>query len=83
MGRTNRLATIIIIIFLLFSNFKYSYGDNNFNVDRNIYLIVINKLTLSDIDKMPNLKGIMEEGSFGLMNVRGTSGYRGQKALLP
>lgn len=49
----------------------------NTGIDNKVYVLVVNKLTLMDIDKMPNLQNLTHEGSFGLMNVRGLNGYRG------
>lgn len=47
-----------------------------------VYLIVINKLTLSDLKSMENLRTIISEGSIGLMNTRGASGYTGVESFL-
>ncbi|CCQ97588.1 conserved membrane hypothetical protein [[Clostridium] ultunense Esp] len=82
MRRTNRIVTLLIILLLLFSYEEFSYCNDNFNIDTNVYIVVVNKLTLSDIEKMPNLKGLMYDGSFGLMNVRGISGYRGADSFI-
>lgn len=56
-----------------------SYGAND---APKVYLIVINKLTLKDIESMNNLNRIIEEGSIGLMNTRGVSGYTGAESFL-
>ncbi|MCF6464144.1 hypothetical protein [Clostridium sp. Cult1] len=82
MERTRRFATLLIILLFLFSFGEFSYCNDNLNTDNNVYVVVVNKLTLLDIEKMPNLKTIMEDGSFGLMNVRGTSGYRGAESFV-
>ncbi|MCF6465663.1 hypothetical protein [Clostridium sp. Cult2] len=82
MCRTRRFTTILIIFILLFSITEFSYGDNNFNIENNVFIIVVNKLTLSDIEKMPNFKNLIEDGSFGLMNVRGISSYRSAESFI-
>ena len=46
-----------------------------------MYVIVANRLTLSDIEKMPNVKRIIDHGSIGLMNTRGISGYKGAESF--
>lgn len=56
-----------------------SYGAK---VDSKVYFIVINKLTLEDIKLMNNLNKIINNGSIGLMNTRGTIGYTGAESFL-
>lgn len=56
-----------------------SYGAK---VDSKVYFIVINKLTLEDIQFMDNLNKIIKDGSIGLMNTRGTTGYTGAESFI-
>jgi len=56
-----------------------SYAESP--VDK-VYLIVINKLTIEDIDKMDNLTFLANNGSIGLMNTKGFSSYTGVDSFL-
>lgn len=56
-----------------------SYGKVN---SPKVYLITLNKLSLKDIETMDNLKRVIEEGSIGLMNTKGISGYTGVESFL-
>lgn len=66
-----------LLLVLLVPSISYGTKDNP-----KAYLIVVNKLTLKDIESMENLKRIIEEGSIGLMNTRGVSGYTGAESFL-
>lgn len=68
----------VLLFFLLFVLLipSISYGEPN----PKVYLIVANRLTLEDIKSMENLQRVIEEGSIGLMNTRGTSGYTGAES---
>lgn len=79
--RSKIYLTIFIIILVLFSFEQTSYGIDNKEFDCKIYIVVINRLTLSDIEEMPNIKGIIDEGSIGLMNTRGVNGYKGAESF--
>ena len=57
---------------------QIGYGEG----DCKAYIIVVNRLTLSDIEKMPNTNRLIDEGSIGLMNTRGISGYKGAESFL-
>ncbi|WP_077367760.1 hypothetical protein [Anaerosalibacter sp. Marseille-P3206] len=73
--------TILLVIFAqIFGQVNLSFATNA--KDKTAYLIVVNKYTLEDIDKMPNLKKIIEEGSIGLMNTRGLYSYSGPESYL-
>ena len=73
-------ATIFVIFLLLFFIGQSGYGSGVDN-DINVYIITANKLTLLDIEKMPKLNSIIDEGNIGLMNTRGISGYRGGESF--
>ncbi|OZV12711.1 hypothetical protein CIW83_07370 [Tissierella sp. P1] len=72
-----RILSLFLLLILLIPNLSYGIEDNP-----RVYLIVINKLTLKDIEFMENLKKIIEGGSIGLMNTRGVSGYTGAESFL-
>ncbi|HSH35682.1 hypothetical protein [Schnuerera sp.] len=77
MKKARIFITFFVVLFILFFILEIGYSNDNFNADHNVYIVVANKLTLSDIDKMSNFKMLIEDGNFGLMNVRGISSYRG------
>lgn len=74
-------VTIFTIFFLLLSMGQFSYGSN-MDIDNNAYIIIVNKLTFLDIEKMPNLNNLIDEGNIGLMNSRGISGYKGAESFV-
>src|SRR5699024_25571 len=51
-------------------------------VNRNVYLVTINRYTLQDLEYMPNLNEIINNGSIGLMNTRGFSNNNGAESYL-
>lgn len=75
--KVKRILLFFLLIVLLIPNLSYGAEDA-----QRVYLIVVNKLTLKDIESMGNLKSIIEEGSIGLMNTRGVSGYTGAESFL-
>ena len=80
--RSNKIYVITFtIFFLLFFVGQSSYG-NNIDIDNNAYIVIVNKLTLLDIEKMPNLNNLIDEGNIGLMNSRGISGYKGGESFI-
>ncbi|MBZ2173712.1 hypothetical protein K8M07_00415 [Schnuerera sp. xch1] len=82
MKRTRIFVTIFLILCLLLCINEFNYGASNKKVNKNVYVVVINKLTLKDIEKMPKLNRLIDDGNFGLMNVRGESGYRGAESFI-
>ena len=70
------LFILIIITMLIFTS-QPGYSVKKLNTDTKVYTIVVNKLSLLDIENMPNLNRLIDEGSIGLMNTRGLSGYTG------
>ena len=74
-------VTIFTIFFLLLFMGQFSYGSN-IDIDNNAYIIIVNKLTFLDIEKMPNLNNLIDEGNIGLMNSRGISGYKGAESFV-
>ena len=71
------LFIMVIIIFTFIFPLQKVYGEEANNSNYRVYIIVANKLSLLDIDNMPNLNRLIDEGSIGLMNVRGLIGYTG------
>lgn len=63
------------------STYHITYGIEAWSNNKRVYVVIANKLTLKDIEKMPNLNKILGESGFGLMNVRGTSGYTGAESF--
>ncbi|MBU5440209.1 hypothetical protein KQI42_19630 [Tissierella sp. MSJ-40] len=64
---------------MLISQVSYGIEDNHAN---KVYIVITNRLTLTDIEIMDNLKKLIDEGSIGLMNVRGTTGYKGPESFM-
>ncbi|GFN36022.1 hypothetical protein [Tepidimicrobium xylanilyticum] len=81
MNRYKELVIAIMVLFLIFIHAEYSFCHDNHYGNKNVYMIIVNKMTLSDIDNMPNLLGLIEDSSIGLMNVRGLNGYRGAESF--
>ena len=75
-----RLIMLLIIMIYIFGQFNITFATSENN--RTVYLIVLNKYTLEDIENMPNLKQIIDEGSIGLMNARGLYSYYGAEGYL-
>lgn len=73
-----RKLLLFFLIAILFIPVK-SYGIEN---QPKVYLIIMNKLTIDDIKSMVNLEQIVNDGSIGLMNTRGISGYTGAESFL-
>ncbi len=74
--KKRNIVTITLIIIFLFSQNGYSQKINNQHI-KNAYIIILNRFTLTDIEKMPNVKKLIDDGSVGLMNTRGANGYDG------
>ena len=78
--KLNRIYLMIfIVLFPIFCIGQSSHADEI--DDANVYIVVVNKLTLSDIDNMENIKNLVQDGSIGLMNTRGMSGYKGEESF--
>lgn len=76
MKRNKISLTIFTTLFILLFICQISYGKENIEVNKNVYLVIVNRLTLLDIDQMPKLNSLIDKGNIGLMNVRGPSGYK-------
>ncbi|MDR7855996.1 hypothetical protein [Tissierella sp.] len=75
-----RIRKFLFCIFLSILLLPHiSYGASN---NPKVYLVVMNKLTLKDIEAMDYLNTIILDGSIGLMNTRGTTGYTGAESFL-
>lgn len=81
MKRNRVYLTIFFIITISFLFGQIGYGMGNEKGDNKAYVIVANRLTLSDIEKMPNVNRLIDEGSIGLMNTRGVNGYKGAESF--
>lgn len=75
--KVRRLLVFLLLIFFQLTSISYAESP----VDK-VYLIVINKLTIEDIDKMDNLTFLANNGSIGLMNTKGFSSYTGVDSFL-
>ncbi|MBU5426707.1 hypothetical protein KQI41_09840 [Tissierella pigra] len=75
--KVRKLLLFFILLIIIIPSIAFGAKDN-----KKVYLIVVNKLTLKDIETMEKLKDIIKEGSIGLMNTRGTSGYSGAESFL-
>lgn len=73
--KLRKLFILLLIFFIPFKSYAKEYKPK-------VYLIVINKLTLKDIETMDNLISIINHGSIGLMNTRGVSSYNGVESFL-
>lgn len=75
---TKRINLFILIIITMFIfTIQPGYSMEKTSIDTKVYIIVVNKLSLLDIENMPNLNRLIDEGSIGLMNTRGLNGYTG------
>ena len=72
---------IILTLLVLISTYHISYGIEENSNSKKVYILVVNKLTLQDIEKMPNLTKVINEAGFALMNVRGLNSYTGAESF--
>lgn len=80
--KLTKIFVILVAVLIVLVNFNEScFGQGNIEVNRNVYVVVVNKLSLLDIEKMPHVKSLIDNGSFGLMNVRGINGYNGAECF--
>lgn len=68
-----------LCLILIFSSNTYAEEVVNHN---KVFMVIVNRLSLYDIEYMSNLKGIIEDGSIGLMNTRGVNGYKGAEGFI-
>ncbi|RKD34615.1 hypothetical protein [Thermohalobacter berrensis] len=68
------IVTLILIINLIILNTR-SYAEEQ--VEKNVYVVIINRLTLNDLSYIKTLDKLCKDGSIGLMNTRGSNGYYG------
>ncbi|MBS4535373.1 hypothetical protein GOQ29_07045 [Clostridium sp. D2Q-14] len=64
----------VILISILFLKSSITFGNTNDSQSK-LYMIVINNLSLEDINEMDFLKKMISDGSIGLMNPKGVSSY--------
>lgn len=72
----------LIIFVLILANFSYVFAVSEENNSGRVYLIVLNRYSMSDIKKVPQLEKLVDEGSIGLMNTRGVLDYNGADSFL-
>ncbi len=82
MKGNKRFLTIFVVILICLTLNEISFATKEVNVDKNIYLVILNRYTLQDLKYMPNLNSIINDGSIGLMNTRGLVGYKGVESYL-
>ena len=75
--KLNRFLWFLLLSIVLRTN--YVHGEE---INPKVYLIIANKITLEDIKAMDNVQAIIEEGTIGLMNTKGLSGYTDAQGFL-
>jgi len=78
---TRILAILVVVLIGLVNFYEPCFGQGAIEINKNVYIVVVNKLSLLDIQKMPNVRLLIDSGSFGLMNVRGINGYTGAECF--
>ncbi len=81
LGNLQKKSVVATVIFLLLFISSITYADNT-TKDNKVFMVIVNRLSLSDIEYMNNLKLIIENGSIGLMNTRGVIGYKGAEGYM-
>lgn len=74
------IILVALLLFLILPSVTYADETNNYN--SKVFLVIVNRLSLFDIENMSNLKAIIEDGSIGLMNTRGVTGYKGAEGYI-
>lgn len=69
---------LFLLLLILFTPIK-SYGETD---SPKAYLIIMNRLVIDDVQSMTNMQNIVSQGSTGLMNTRGVSGYMGPESYI-
>ncbi len=82
MKLTRVLIVLVVILIATVYIQSPSIAQKELEVDKNVYMVIVNKLSLLDIEKMPTLKRLIDNGSFGLLNVRGLNGYNGAECFV-
>lgn len=67
----NKKLLLIITILFFFS----SYGFSEDAKDSRVFVFIMNRTNIDDINKMDNFKKIIFKGAFGIMNTRASDGY--------
>lgn len=76
------LFIILIVIFTLLNPIGKVYGEKaNSQYDR-VYILIANRLSLTDLDKMENVDRLLDQASIGLMNTRGLTAYSGAEGFI-
>lgn len=77
--KQKKILLLMLAFLFLFPLTTEALEENNTD---EIYLLVINRLSLEDFNEMKNLKQLSEDGSLGFMNTRGTNGYYGAESFI-
>lgn len=75
-------SIIIIILFLILVFSSVTYAEETINNNNKIFMVIVNRLSLYDLEYMNNLISIIQDGSIGLMNTRGIIGYKGAEGYI-
>ena len=77
------ISSLIVMVILALALTTGTYAvDNNTDNDKTVYMIIINRLTINDIEMMDNVNWLIDNGAIGLMNTRGTYGYTGPESYI-
>lgn len=76
------LKKTLLLLFIIILFPVYSFCANEEDNKGNIYMIVINRLSLEDIDNMEILKSMIRSGSLGLMNPKGAKSYFDEEGFI-
>lgn len=82
LGNLQKRSVVIAVLFLIMIFSSITYAEDTTNYDNKVFMVIVNRLSLSDIEYMNNLKSIIEDGSIGLMNTRGFIGYKGAEGYI-
>jgi len=72
----------VILTLLLIINPSNIYAQEDVDYGSKVYMVIVNRMSLYDIEYMDNLKTLIEDGSIGLMNTRGVTGYKGAEGYI-
>lgn len=73
MNNNKNILILLILTMLIFISGISHAESENINSGKKVYMIVADKLTLEDIDRMENLKVLASDGGVGLMNTKGSN----------
>lgn len=82
LGKLLKKSIIFVILILFLINPYNTYAQVDSNYGNKVYMVIVNRLSLYDIEYMDNLRTLIEDGSIGLMNTKGTIGYKGAEGYI-